>query len=135
VYALVVWKNGPKLANSGADTRPSLMMNRGHIEAKHAQTVGFVKMLGGFMGRSVVDQTGLTGDYDFTLDWAPDPGDRMVPKGIPVDPGREKELAASMPDGPSLFTAIQEQLGLKLESKRGPVEILVIDAVGHPSEN
>jgi uncharacterized protein (TIGR03435 family) len=66
--------------------------------------------------RKIVDQTGLKGKYDLTLRWAS------------VDDPRES-------DGPSLFTAIQEQLGLKLESTKAPVNVLVIDHIERPSEN
>jgi uncharacterized protein (TIGR03435 family) len=66
--------------------------------------------------RKILDQTGLTGRYDLTLKWAS------------VDDPRES-------DGPSLFSAIQEQLGLKLESTKGRVPVLVIDHVEKPSPN
>jgi uncharacterized protein (TIGR03435 family) len=87
--------------------------------------------LGMFVGRVVVDKTGLTGPYDFTLTWTPDqmanrpPGgpDPLI-NGVPIDP-----------NGPSIYTAVQEQLGLKLESQRGPVGVLVIDRAEHPVEN
>jgi uncharacterized protein (TIGR03435 family) len=72
------------------------------------------------VNRSVVDRTGLMGRYDLTLKWAPDQAN-----GAPaVEDSR-----------PSLFTALQEQLGLKLESTKGPVETLVIDGVERPSGN
>jgi len=84
-----------------------------------------------FAGRIVVDKTGLTGNYDFTLMWTPDQMAQRQPgapdpqiNGVPIDP-----------NGPSLFTAVQEQLGLKLDSQRGPVAVLVIDRVEHPTEN
>ena len=69
--------------------------------------------------RTVIDKTGLVGDFDFSLSWAPD------------DPG----LAQADPSAPSIFTAIQEQLGLKLVSSKGPVETLVIDQVELPEAN
>ena len=84
--------------------------------------------LQGALGRSVVDKTGIKGDFDFTLDWVADVGVRRPPG----EPGTEP---AALPEGPSLFTALQEQLGLKLEPQKGPVEILVIDKVEKPSEN
>jgi len=75
-------------------------------------------------GRLVVDKTGLIGRFAFNLTWTPEQiPDAAPPPGIPpIDP-----------NGPSLFTALQEQLGLKLESTRGPVEVLVIDSVNHPT--
>ena len=84
-----------------------------------------------FAGRLVFDKTGLTGNYDFTLTWTPEQIANRPPgapepqiNGVPIDP-----------NGPSLFTAVQEQLGLKLDSQRGPVKVLVIDRVEHPTEN
>jgi uncharacterized protein (TIGR03435 family) len=71
----------------------------------------------------VVDKTNLKGLYDFKLQWMPDP----ITLGI-SSPGAQGTSAS----GPSLFTALQEQLGLKLESARGPVEVLVIDSVQKP---
>jgi uncharacterized protein (TIGR03435 family) len=72
------------------------------------------------VGRPVIDRTGLTGRYDYTLKWMPEPG--LGPPGPPVDP-----------DAPNIFTAVQEQLGLKLESARGPVEVVVIDRLEKPT--
>jgi uncharacterized protein (TIGR03435 family) len=70
------------------------------------------------VGRPVVDKTGLTGKYDFTLDYVP------VAKAATDDSG-----------GPSIFTALQEQLGLKLEPAKAPMDVLVIDAVERPAAN
>jgi uncharacterized protein (TIGR03435 family) len=75
------------------------------------------------VGRPVVDKTGLAGPYDWDLKWAPEL--QPSPDGAPV-------VGA---DGVSIFTALQEQLGLRLEAARGPVEVLVIDAVEQPTEN
>jgi uncharacterized protein (TIGR03435 family) len=83
-----------------------------------------------FAGRIVVDKTGLSGAYDFTLTWTPDqmPGGGQRPPGAPEPPPID-------PNGPSLFTAVQEQLGLKLDSQRGAVAVLVIDRAERPTEN
>jgi uncharacterized protein (TIGR03435 family) len=78
----------------------------------------------------VVDKTGLTGAYDIDLKWTPTPD--QLPQG-PPPPGFE--LPAIDPNGPSLFTALQEQLGLKLQDQRGPVEVVVIDAIDARTEN
>ena len=75
--------------------------------------------------RVVVDRTGLTGNYDFDLNWTPDQLPRGAPPGAPVP--------AIDPNGPSLFTAVQEQLGLKLESTKGSVEVFVVDHVDRPT--
>jgi uncharacterized protein (TIGR03435 family) len=75
-------------------------------------------------GRVVVNRTGLTGRYDLTLRWTPDDAPPPLLNGAP-DPNAP----------PGLFTAIQEQLGLKLESAKGPVEVLVIDKIEQPTPN
>jgi uncharacterized protein (TIGR03435 family) len=85
-------------------------------------------------GREVLNQTGLKGKYDFTLQWTPGqsaaamPGPDGARTGIDNPPPPDSS-------GPSLFTALQEQLGLKLEATKGPVEVLVIDHIEKPSEN
>ncbi len=83
----------------------------------------------------MIDQTGLTGKYDFTLRWTPDQGSVATP-ARPDGPIPETDSPTSSEgSGPSIFTAVQEQLGLKLESTKGPVEIIVIDHIERPSEN
>jgi uncharacterized protein (TIGR03435 family) len=86
--------------------------------------------LAGNAQRVIIDKTGLTGVYDVMLTYTPNPAQLPL---APPPPG--VELPAIDPNGPSLFTAIQEQLGLKLESARAPVEVVVIDAIERPSEN
>jgi uncharacterized protein (TIGR03435 family) len=86
--------------------------------------------LSGRVQRTVVDRTGLTGPWDFTLTYTPEPS--QIPQGV-LTPGSPPPPFD--PNGPSLFTALQEQLGLKLESTRGPVEVLVIERVERPTEN
>jgi uncharacterized protein (TIGR03435 family) len=77
------------------------------------------------IGRTIVDKTGLTGNFDIVLQWTPDENELAVlALLLPPD---EPRPSASDSTGPSIFTALQEQLGLKLESQKGPVEILVID--------
>jgi uncharacterized protein (TIGR03435 family) len=83
-----------------------------------------VSMLSNYFDRPVLDETGLTGLYKFDLTWTPDP-----------PPNADPSAVAQGPAGPSLFTALEEQLGLKLESKRRPVSIIVIDHIQRPSEN
>ena len=78
----------------------------------------FAIQLGGLVDGPVEDKTGLMGKYDFTLEWTP-----------------STSGAASEDGGPSIFTALQEQLGLKLEPAKGQVEVLVIDHIERPSEN
>jgi uncharacterized protein (TIGR03435 family) len=83
-------------------------------------------MLGGQSGRMVVDRTGLTGNWEFVLTFAAEQRGQPPP-GV--------ELPAPDPNAPSLFTALQEQLGLKLESTKGPVDVLVIDSVEQPTSD
>jgi uncharacterized protein (TIGR03435 family) len=87
-------------------------------------------MLARILGSAVIDKTGLAGNFDVRAEWTPDENQALVflqPGGPPPPP--------SDTAGPSIFTAMQEQLGLKLESQKGPVEILVIDRAEKPSEN
>jgi uncharacterized protein (TIGR03435 family) len=81
-------------------------------------------------GRTVVDDTALTGEYDFKLEWTPDSG----PPPVTGESTGGRELSAAA-DGPSLFTAIQEQLGLKLVTRRAPVEFFIVDRAEKPGEN
>jgi uncharacterized protein (TIGR03435 family) len=89
-----------------------------------------VGLLSRMVDRPVVNKTGLSGNYDFDLTFTPDvPVDRMPSPGSPLlPPGFD-------PNGPSIYTALQEQLGLQLKSARGPVDVLVIDHVERPSKN
>jgi uncharacterized protein (TIGR03435 family) len=88
------------------------------------------QLLAQLTGRPVVDRTGLTGAYDIELKWTPTPS--QLPPG-PPPPG--VELPPIDPNGPSLETALQEQLGLKLDAERGPVDVLVIEKIVQPTEN
>jgi bla regulator protein BlaR1 len=101
----------------GMRTRP------GHLSAGAITLGQLVNMLSTHAGRSVVDRTSLTGVFDVDLTWTPDQMPQMQgtpPPGAPPPPPID-------PNGPSLFTAIEEQLGLKLESTRGAVEVLVVE--------
>jgi uncharacterized protein (TIGR03435 family) len=89
----------------------------------------FATVLAPLVQRFVVDRTGLTGNYDIDLTFTPD----QMPQGTP--PPGAPPLPPIDPNGPSIFTAIQEQLGLKLDAQRGPVSVLVIDGVERPTEN
>jgi uncharacterized protein (TIGR03435 family) len=84
--------------------------------------------------RVVIDRTGLTGNFDYQLEWTPD---QIPTVGLPVGafPGGPPPPPPAPIDGPSIFTAVQEQLGLKLESTRGPVNVIVIDRAERPTED
>jgi bla regulator protein blaR1 len=147
IYSLVVAKGGSKLQEAkpgdtypngikGLDGRPApvgahlMRMGRGELTAQSLGMKEIAHLLTQQTGRTVVDNTGLKGNYDFTLHWTPDQSTPAL-----NGPGGGPDSTTSSESGPSLFTAIQEQLGLKLESQKGPVEILVIDHVEKPSEN
>lgn len=128
IYALVIGKNGSKLqlakppvGSSGVSGR-----RRTQLTFTDAPLSLLVHVLSQQMGRPVVDRTGLIAHYDFKLEWAPDPTSSDPRDSIPSAPD---------PADPTLFTAIQDQLGLKLEAQKGPVEILVIDHAERPSDN
>jgi uncharacterized protein (TIGR03435 family) len=148
-YVLVIAKNGPKIQDAkpddtypnglkGPDGRPGAGMMRmmpGQITAQGISLADLARTLTGQLGSTVIDKTGLTGKYDFTLQWTPDVSQAPLMAG--AGPGAQGPGAAAPADssGPSIFTALEEQLGLKLESQKGPVDILVIDHVEEPSEN
>lgn len=141
VLALVVAKDGLKLHEAKpGDTYPNgikvpdghggagmMRMEPGQLTAQGLPLSSLAGLLSGQLGQLVQDETGLTGKYDFTLKWTPD--ERGGPGGL-----RPDDVAPDS-SGPSIFTAIHEQLGLKLESRKAPVEVLVIDHVERPSEN
>ena len=151
VYALVVAKNGPRLSEAkpgdtylngikGPDGRPAgvggiFSMGPGQVTGQGLPISALVRMLSQQMGRDVLDQTGLKGSYDFSLKWAADQSQLAMLKGPEGGPPPTDNAAPPDASGPSIFTAIQEQLGLKLESTKGPVEILVVDQIEKPSEN
>jgi len=128
VYALVVARSGPRLKEdregevqrirvSPATTR----QGQAQIDVQASPVRALTGALANTLGRPVLDKTGLPGKYDLHLEWTPEPARAAA------DP--------SLPDGPSIFTALHEQLGLRLDSQRAPVEMLIIDHVEKPSEN
>src|SRR3984957_15615666 len=133
VYAIVVGKGGAKVTKSEGDPNglPSLFFRGvGVLPGRNATMADFAGVMqSAVLDRPVVDQTELPGRYDFTLTWTPDESQFGGLRGKVPPPA---DNAAAPPD---LFAAIQLQLGLKLESTRAPVEILVIDRVEKPSEN
>ena len=139
VYALVVAKGGPKLqqaqAMEGTGPRgPMMRMGRGELSGQGVELEMLTRTLSSQLGRTVIDRTGLKGNFDFKLTWTPDPGQSATPLGGGPPPGADAPPPPD-PNGPSVFTALQEQLGLRLESQKGPVEMLVIESVAKPSEN
>ena len=133
VYAIVVTKTGSKLTKSEGDPNglPGLFFRKlGVLQVRNATMADFAGVMqNSVLDRPVVDQAGLPGRYDFTLTWTPDDS-QFGGLGITVPPPTDDAAAP-----PGLFTAIQEQLGLKLDATKAPVEILVVDRVEKPSEN
>ena len=133
VYDLVVASGGPKLKAAAPDPPPSpdadpsdhpkprgmISIGPGMITLDDVPLSVLTNQLGYALDRTIIDKTGLTGKYDLSLKWRPD---------NQPDSGSSDEL-------PDLFTAVQEQLGLKLEPSKGPVETLVVDHVEMPSAN
>jgi uncharacterized protein (TIGR03435 family) len=103
----------------------------GRIRAGGVTMEQFAATISGTAQRVVVDKTGLTGYYDMALTYTPS-GDQL-PQGPP--PPGAPPLPPIDPDGPTFFTAIQEQLGLRLDNQRGPVDVVVIDSIAQPTEN
>jgi uncharacterized protein (TIGR03435 family) len=143
VYVLSIAKNGPKVqeAKSG-DTYPDgfkgpdgkpvghagpMSWGNGRLIGQGIPLSQVAAALSQQLGRTVQDQTELKGNYDIKLEWTPDEPQRP-------QPGAGNAVATDSPST-SLFTAIQEQLGLKLESHKAPVDILVIDHAEPPPEN
>jgi bla regulator protein blaR1 len=144
VYELVTARNGPKLRKAAdQDCAASVTAchgfsgNPARMSGVAVDMSDLALLLSSYAGRTVLDKTGVQGLYDIKLQWNPF-GDR-APSGedVPRAPGAEAR-EGPRPDFsslPSLFTALEQQLGLKLESRRGPVEVYVIDRVERPSEN
>jgi uncharacterized protein (TIGR03435 family) len=116
IYELTVARGGPKLHES--DGSGGMSAGARLIRYKSGTMSELASQLSSYVGRQVIDRTGLTGKYAIDLSFAP------------VDPGAPADDA-----GPSLFQALQDQAGLKLESTRGPVEVLVIDHAEKPAPN
>jgi uncharacterized protein (TIGR03435 family) len=159
IYALVLartdGKPGPQLhpaatdcaalmaaarARGGAPPQPpapgermpcGMRMFPGNFSGGASSMAQITNALARFVNRTVVDRTGLTGNYDLDLQWTPE----QMPPGRGGDSPGAPPIPAIDPNGPSIFTAVQEQLGLKLDAARGPVDVLVIDRAEHPAED
>jgi len=132
VYALEIAKGGPKLTASTAPQGEAAAListvypDHIHLPAKNATMSDFASLLQrALLDRPVVDRTGLSGRYDFNLDWAPDE----------TQFGGELPAASADAQAPPFFTAIEQQLGLHIEATHGTVDALVIDNVEPPTAN
>lgn len=135
VYVLTVDKGGAKLTPHEAQSAGDPSIDPSSEKPLHRKlkmtsvTMDyFAYGLGTFMDRPVIDQTGIKGGYDFalayTMDLPPGVSEGAMVNGAPLDTS-----------GPTIFEALRQQLGLRLESRKGPVQIIVIDQVEKPSEN
>jgi uncharacterized protein (TIGR03435 family) len=130
LYVLVIGKGGSKLKVFEPPGNPTTnglrSTGRGRLEAQGIPMEAVASVLSKEVGRTVLDETRLNGKYDFTLEWEPD--------DAPPVAGNDNGLAQDSV-APSLFTALQEQLGLKLEPRKGPIRVMVIDHVEPPTPN
>lgn len=128
IYSLAVGKTGPRLQATTAATGPTWTKTPGLLTGQKISMEMFATdLLETVLDRVVTDHTGIKGEFDVRLTWAP--------VDIDMKANDAYSPVSAIPDGASIFTAIQEQLGLKLESTRGPVEILVIESAEKPLEN
>ena len=136
VYVLTVDKAGSKMKvnDSPQDFEIPIGGGRGGvINGKRVPMQYLAYFLGQLPGnedRPVIDKTGLKGNYDFTLSFMPE-----LPPGFKAEPARKADLPLEFQDRPSLFDALRDQLGLRLEAQKGPVEYYVIDSVEKPAGN
>lgn len=117
VYRMVVAKDGVKMSPVEAPGKQRGIYGgeRGHIQGFAATTEMLAHELAGITGRIVIDNTNLTGMYDWTLQWATETDDATA--------------------APAIFTALEEQLGVKLETVKAPVVVIVVDHVNRPTPN
>jgi uncharacterized protein (TIGR03435 family) len=128
-YALVAGKSGLKAQHSAPDGPRRTSARRGGIDAQGSTMANLAQKLSDAVHLPVADFTGAEGAFDFKLQWTPEDGSAKPPSG------GDKPGAAVVDAGPSIFAALQEQLGLKLESRKVPTEVLVIDRADKASEN
>jgi uncharacterized protein (TIGR03435 family) len=135
VYAISVTKTGPKLTkNESGGNLPGYGGGRGTFIVRNSSIAEFGHILqANILEQPVVDQTGLGATrYDFTLKWTPDPSQSQI--GGPAPPNAPPPADnADVP--PDIFTAFQQQLGLKLENTKAPVDVMVVDRLEKPSDN
>jgi bla regulator protein BlaR1 len=134
VYALMLGKGNPKIAKGDSNGLPHvgfkyISSQLVPLKATNATMGDFVFQMQGVLNRPVVDQTGLKGRWDFTLQWTPDDS-QFIGWGIHIPPASDSPTAQ-----PGLFTAIQEQLGLKLKATKAKIDVIMIDHIDKPTPN
>lgn len=125
IYTLIVGKNGPKMEEAKSEGMPfGNWTGPGKATFTHMNLLGLVNVLSSMLEAPVVDKSGLKSFYNFKLEYE--------------DPRFQRAQTGTQPpadSGPNIFTAVEEQLGLKLEASKGPMEVLVIDHIERPSAN
>jgi uncharacterized protein (TIGR03435 family) len=129
-YRLVLGKGGLKAQASAPDRASAGHSQRGRIEAEGCSMSQLALKLAEVLQQPVLDATGAVGKFDLKLEWTPDDMQAKPPSG-----DQRGGIAPESGAGPSIFAALQEQLGLKLESGKVAAEVLVIDSAEKPSEN
>jgi uncharacterized protein (TIGR03435 family) len=146
VFWLVIARNGFKLRESKPDetdangrTGMYISGSSGAVRGQLVSMPALAQFLYRQLDRTVLDKTGLSGKYNFTLKWTPNlnqvQSQLELQESLGGAPNGQSGIPASDSVGPDLYTAIQQQLGLKLESGKGPVAVIVIDHVERPSGN
>ena len=144
IYVLRTTRRRPKLTEHvqeapGANVQPgTIRVAIGRARGSQIELAPLITFLSTTMGRPIQNETGLNGKYDFDLKWTSDESTPYGPFGDIFPGPLAAEAERPLPefrDGPNIFTALQEQLGLKLDSSKGPVEMIVVDHVEKPSEN
>lgn len=134
-YALVVAKSGPKLPPAG-DSSDFVFGRNGSgdrtLKAQNATLADLAQGLASILGMPVIDRTGIDGRFDLSLQWTPDSAHEpaLSKEGMPAPPPPSDATS-----GPGIITVLQEKLGLKLEARKVPVEVIVIDRATRPSGN
>jgi len=126
-------RGGPAPFGGGPPARGMFFGGRGNLQASAVPITNIVNFLTNQLGRPVYDKTGLTGLFDIKLEWTP--GIEQSPGPFTPNPDAPPPPPPADSSGPTLFTALQEQLGLRLDSTKGPVEVVVIDSAQKPTEN
>ncbi len=127
IFALTLGKNGSKLKPSSTSGDPEMSFNHGILQAKRVDMPTLARFLSeGQTGRPVIDETGIAGKFDFRLEWTPDPS---------LDPLQAASQTPPTDAGISVFTALQQQLGLKLEPRTSPADALEVKRAELPTAN
>jgi uncharacterized protein (TIGR03435 family) len=127
-YVLTIAKGGPKFKARDQGGQTNIQITGNSIRLERGELARMTQLLSAALGRPVVDRTGLDGLYDLSLQWddAPIPEGGVLGRDVPAAPGK---------DHGSIFTAIQDQLGLRLEPQKTQVEVIVVDRIERPSQN